>query len=284
MKSKHFHLFSSICLAVLIFSLAVILVYLPSARKDIGQLSQVPNAYASFAAIVGFDAYLGWIFIFQSLAFFVSWLTAAAIWFLYSHHPQPASPAILLTCVVLALVPLLMYPGLNALPPGLPGLWNFVFTLIALILEFAAFPSLVLLYFIFPMGSFNPRWSRWLAYPLIVLFITAGVLVILGPASPFSAIIQPVLLINMVVGIVFQIIAFFRLSSSERLRSWPVSLALVLLPVLFILPDLVSGSSQAAITLLSQFAMLLALPVSVWIALGSLNSGTISSDPAGLTG
>jgi inosine-uridine nucleoside N-ribohydrolase len=268
MNQKNSSLFRWICLAILILSLALILVYLPSGQRELVQFPQVTAGYAGLARFLNLDAYLGWFFLLRSLAFFISWITAFAVWLLYGRRSGQASPSVFLTSTVLALLPLLIYPGLGDQSPGLPEPWNTVLVILSLLLGFSAFPCLVLLYFLFPRGTFRPRWSRWLAASLMALLLLGIVFVFSSPDTILSALFQLALLLSLVVGIIFQSITFLRLPAPEKRQAAPVSFAILLLPIIFILPDFFPGSRQAALTLFSWFAMLLVLPLGVWIALG----------------
>ncbi len=141
-----------------------------------------------------------------------------------------------------------------------------------MLLATLAIPSLVLLYFIFPRGGYLPGWSRWLAWALTGLYFLAIFLLFLtnGSGNAVGSIFPLVLFFCLLTGIIFQVYGFIRQSTTEKRQSSPVFGALLLLPLLFILSDSFSDTNQPFLPLLFQFAMLLALPVGLWIALDAL--------------
>ena len=249
-----------------IFAILGLWVQIASIPTNPGQLYtdwQVINSYPAVKAALPYPAYAVSILGLRYLGALVFWLVAGLVYLEIGRRKTHLAWTGLYTALMLILVPCpLLLNGFNTasrLPQPV--------VLIGFFIAVLALAMLVLYYFLFPDGSFSPRWMRWI-----------GVAIGIGLLSLFTLLVSEIvqadwlwvasiltLLAGFLLGGSSQVYRYLRKMTPEvRKQTRWVIIALVLQPIILLLLNLFGSSpGSATVALLAAIIIPVLIPLTI---------------------
>lgn len=249
----------------------VLVAYLPQSIDGMYTDWQVINSHPAVKALLPFHAYAILFWSLRYLAVTVFWLAAVLIYVEVGLRNSSFTWMGLYTAVLLACLPPALLTGQVGAPAAFPPPWDTILSITSLLMAVVGLVGYLIFYYIFPDGSFAPRWLRW--FSLLVGIATLALFTISTPGLVQAEWIWLAgiltLLTGVLLGIASQLYRYRRMTAPEdRSQTSPVVLALVLLPLGFIAPAMLGNSPWAGLSgiFLSIF-LLTMLPLALSYAL-----------------
>ncbi len=271
------------CFIMGVLAVLTLVAYIPQSLSGIYTDWQVLSSYPAVKALLPYQVYAITVWSLRYLAVTVFWLAAIFIYFEVGRRKSPYTWIGLYTALLLVFIPLALLTGQVGAPAAFPAPWDAILSITSMLIAVVGLVGYLIFYYIFPDGSFAPRWLRW--FSLLVGIATLALFTISTPGLVQAEWIWLAgiltLLTGVLLGIASQLYRYRRMTAPEdRSQTSPVVLALVLLPLGFIAPAMLGNSPWAGLSgiFLSVF-MLTMLPLALYYALLRRNLWQVDLQP-----
>ena len=259
------------CFVLGVLAALVLIATIPQSIRGLYTDWQVLSSYPAMKALLPYQVYAVLIWSLRYLAVTVFWLVAIFIYFEVGLRKSTYNWIGLFTALLLVFIPSALLTGQVGATSALPPPWDTILSITNLLIAVMGLVVYLLFYYIFPDGSFVPRWMRWFA---LLVGMAALVLLTISTLGPVQAewiwlASSLTLLAGVLLGIASQLYRYRRKTTpEERKQTRAVFLALVLLPLSFIAPSVLGNSPWAGLSgiFLSIF-LLVMLPLALFYSL-----------------
>jgi pyrimidine-specific ribonucleoside hydrolase len=239
------------CLLLGLLAALVLVAYVPQSIEGMYTDWQVLSSHPAVKALLPYQVYATTVWSLRYLAVTIFWLAAVLIYVEVGLRNSSFTWMGLYTALLLACLPPALLTGQVSAQPALPAPWDAMLSITSQLVVMLGLVGYLLFYYIFPDGSFAPRWMRWFS---LLVGIAAFALLTIST----SGLVQAewiwlagilTLLTGVLFGIASQLYRYRRMTAPEdRSQTSPVVLALVLLLLAFIAPAMLGNSPWAGLS------------------------------------
>jgi pyrimidine-specific ribonucleoside hydrolase len=262
----------------------VLIATIPQSIRGMYTDWQVLSSYPGVKALLPYQVYAILIWSLRYLAVTVFWLAAVLVFVEVGLRKSRSTGIGLLTALLLVLIPQTLLTGQAGAALPLPQPWDAILTYASALVTVLGLVGLLLFYYIFPDGSFAPRWIRWvsLLVGLAVLVLLTTMMLSLAQAEWIWLAGIFTLLAGVLLGVASQLYRYRRRATlEERSQTRAVVLALVLMPLSVIASALLGDSPWARLSgILLPIFLLVTLPLALIYSMLRRGLWQVSLQPA----
>ena len=250
------------CLILGVLAALVLIAFLPQSIHGMYSDWQVLSSYPGVKALLPYQVYAIAVWSLRYLAAAVFWLTAALIFREVGLQESKYAWIGLFTGLLLFIIPPAFLTGPTGAQAAYPPPWGAILSAANLLVAVMGLVGYVSFYYIFPDGSFAPRWMRWISLLVGVATLVWFSISLLGLSQAEWIWLAGtlILLAGVLLGIASQLYRYRRKTiPEERRQTRLVVLALVLLPLAFIVPAILGNSPWAGFSAIFLSIILLTL-------------------------
>jgi len=205
---------------------------------------QVMQSFLALDEVVSLQVLGGSVLVLRYLVVGFFWAAALVVMLFVGWRENPHTGFGLFTSAMLIVLPLL-FSGVIGNYSGFTPPWDVILTIAGQVLLLLALVFFLLFYFLFQDGRFAPRWMGWIALLIGAVLVVVTLILLLGePEAEWAWVANLIAtLAAFLLGVGSQLYRYFRLDdASQKSQVKPVLVALVLVPLLILIPDLFGSS------------------------------------------
>ncbi len=205
---------------------------------------QVMQSFPALDEVISLQVLGASVLVLRYLVLGFFWAAALVVLLFVGWRENPHTGFGLFTSALLIVLPLL-FSGVIGNYSGFPAPWDVILTIAGQALLLLAVVFFLLFYFLFQDGRFAPRWMGWIALLIGAVVVVVTLILLLGePEGEWAwAANMFALLAAFLLGVGSQLYRYFRLDdASQKSQVKPVLVALVLVPLLSLIPGMLGSS------------------------------------------
>ena len=219
---------------------------------------QVMQSFPALDEVISLQVLGASVLVLRYLVLGFFWAAALVVLLFVGWRKNPHTGFGLFTSAMLIVLPLL-FSGVIGNYSGFPAPWDVILTIAGQALLLLAVVFFLLFYFLFQDGRFAPRWMGWIALLIGAVLVVVTLILLVGePEGEWAwAAYMLALLAAFLLAVGSQLYRYFRLDdASQKSQVKPVLVALVLVPLLSLIPGMLGNSPWVGV--LNIFGTLLA--------------------------